>query len=51
MKEIFVIIAFILVVLAVNLAWEWQERSKMERELELWTQDLVEERNEEARGL
>ena len=46
-----VFIGFALIVLGVNLVWEWHRHNQMDRELELWKRDLVEERHAEARSL
>lgn len=51
LEGVLVMGGFILIVLGINLIWDWHQHSQMERELELWTQDLVEERHKEARGL
>jgi hypothetical protein len=46
-----VFIGFALIVLGANLVWEWHRYNQMDRELELWKRDLVEERHAEARSL
>jgi uncharacterized membrane protein len=50
-ESVLVFLGFILIVLGINLIWDWHRYSQMDAELELWKRDLVEERHAEARSL
>jgi len=50
LEGVLVMVGFLLIVVGVKLAWDWNRYMEMDRELELWKRDLIVERNAEAEG-